>query len=252
VSFKSFDGRSIPAWYYRPPGLSGKIPVIVDVHGGPEAQARPVFNPTVQFFVASGYAVLVPNVRGSLGYGNTYLHLADVRKRLDSVKDLHAAHDWLIGSGGADPKRIALYGASYGGYMVLAGLTQFPDDWAAGVDIVGISNFVTFLEHTSSYRRANREGVYGLLAQDRDFLESISPLNHVDQIKAPLLIFMGENDPRVPASEGRQMAAALQAKGIPVELTIFPDEGHGIVRDANRITAYTQIAAFLDKYLHAP
>ncbi|MBV8172475.1 MAG: S9 family peptidase, partial [Candidatus Eremiobacteraeota bacterium] len=252
VSFTSFDGLRIPAWYYTPRGARGRLPVVIDVHGGPEAQARPVFNPIVQFFVASGYAVLVPNVRGSFGYGNTYLHLADVRKRLDSVKDLHAAHEWLIKSGGADAKRIALYGGSYGGYMVLAGLTQFPDDWAAGVDVVGISNFVTFLEHTSSYRRANREAVYGSLANDRDYLESISPLNHVDRIKAPLIIFMGENDPRVPASEGRQMADALKAKGVPVELTVFSDEGHGIARDANRITAYTQIAAFLDRYLHAP
>jgi dipeptidyl aminopeptidase/acylaminoacyl peptidase len=251
VSFPSFDGRSIPAWYYKPKNANGPLPVIIDVHGGPEAQARPVFNPITQFFVARGYAVLVPNVRGSSGYGNTYLHLADVRKRQDSVKDLHAAHDWLIAHGGADPKRIALYGGSYGGYMVLAGLTEFPDDWAAGVDIVGISNFVTFLEHTSSYRRANREGVYGSLAEDRDFLESISPLNHVDNIKAPLIIFMGANDPRVPAAEGQQMADALKAKGVPVELTIFPDEGHGIARDANRIVAYTKIAQFLDTYLAA-
>jgi dipeptidyl aminopeptidase/acylaminoacyl peptidase len=252
ITYKSFDGLSVPAWYYKPRGASGKLPVIIDVHGGPEAQARPAFNPIVQFFLASGYAVLVPNVRGSFGYGNTYLHLADVRKRLDSVKDLHAAHDWLIAQGGADPKRIALYGGSYGGYMVLAGLTEFPDDWAAGVDVVGISNFVTFLEHTSSYRRANREAVYGSLANDRQFLDSISPLNHVDRIKAPLIIFMGENDPRVPASEGQQMADALKAKSIPVELTVFPDEGHGIARDANRVVAYTKIAAFLDRYLSAP
>jgi dipeptidyl aminopeptidase/acylaminoacyl peptidase len=252
ITYKSFDGLNVPAWYYKPRGASGKLPVIIDVHGGPEAQARPAFNPIVQFFLASGYAVLVPNVRGSFGYGNTYLHLADVRKRLDSVKDLHAAHDWLIAQGGADPKRIALYGGSYGGYMVLAGLTEFPDDWAAGVDVVGISNFVTFLEHTSPYRRVNREAVYGSLAQDRQFLESISPLNHVDRIKAPLIIFMGENDPRVPASEGQQMADALKAKGVPVELTIFPNEGHGIARDENRITAYSQIAQFLGTHLAGP
>jgi dipeptidyl aminopeptidase/acylaminoacyl peptidase len=251
VKFPSFDGRAIPAWYYKPASASGTLPVIVVVHGGPEAQARPVFDPLIQFFIASGYAVLVPNVRGSSGYGNTYLHLADVRKRLDSVKDLHAAHDWLIASGGADPKRIALFGGSYGGFMVLAGLTNYPDDWAAGVDIVGISNFVTFLEHTSSYRRANREAVYGSLEHDRDFLESISPLNHVDRIKAPLIIFMGENDPRVPAAEGRQIADALKARGVPVELTVFPDEGHGIARDDNRVTAYTQIAAFLADHLGA-
>jgi len=251
VKFQSFDGLTIPAWYYKPAGVHGPLPVIVDVHGGPEAQARPVFDPIIQFFVASGYAVLVPNVRGSSGYGNTFLHLADVRKRLDSVKDLHAAHDWLIGSGGADPKRIALYGGSYGGFMVLAGLTNYPDDWAAGVDIVGISNFVTFLEHTSPYRRVNREAVYGSLEHDRAFLESISPLSHVDRIRAPLIIFMGENDPRVPASEGRQITQALQARGVPVELTVFPDEGHGIARDANRIVAYTRIAAFLADHLGA-
>jgi dipeptidyl aminopeptidase/acylaminoacyl peptidase len=252
VKFPSFDGLTIPAWFYKPAGTSGPLPVIVNVHGGPEAQARPVFDPIIQFFVASGYAVLVPNVRGSSGYGNTYLHLADVRKRLDSVKDLHAAHDWLVASGGADPKRIALYGGSYGGFMVLAGLTNYPDDWAAGVDIVGISNFVTFLEHTSPYRRVNREAVYGSLEHDRAFLESISPLNHVDRIKAPLIIFLGENDPRVPASEGRQIAEALKARGVPVELTVFPNEGHGIARDDNRVTAYTQIAAFLAEHLRAP
>ncbi|MBC5815481.1 MAG: prolyl oligopeptidase family serine peptidase, partial [Candidatus Eremiobacteraeota bacterium] len=131
----------------------------------------------------------------------------------------------------------------------LASLTLYPEDFAAGVDVVGIANWVTFLQNTSAYRRANREATYGSLENDKDFLASISPIAHVNRMKAPLLIFMGKNDPRVPANEGQQMADALKARNIPVDLTIFPDEGHGIGRYENRVKAYTQIAAFLDKYL---
>jgi dipeptidyl aminopeptidase/acylaminoacyl peptidase len=249
IAFTSFDGRQIPAWYYTPKGAGAKIPVVVNVHGGPESQYRPDFDAITQYFLARGYGVLAPNVRGSSGYGRTYLHLADVRRREDSVKDLHAAYQWLVSSGGADPKRVALYGGSYGGYMVLGGLTLFPDDWAAGVDIVGIANWVTFLENTSAYRRTNREATYGSLERDRDFLASISPIHRADRIKAPLIIFMGANDPRVPANEGVQMAAALKARNVPVDLTVFPNEGHGIARYENRVSAYTRIADFLDRYI---
>ena len=248
VSWKSFDGRRISGWFYKARGAT-RFPVVIDIHGGPEAQTRPTFNAIDQYFVARGYAVLAPNVRGSTGFGREFLHLADVRKREDSVKDIHAAVVWLTTKSSADPGRIALYGGSYGGYMVLAGLTLFPNDFAAGVDIVGIGNWVTFLQNTSSYRRANREATYGSLETDRDFLASISPLAHVDRMKAPLMIFMGKNDPRVPAAEGQQMADALKARDVPVDLTIFPDEGHGIGRYANRITAYGKIADFLDKYI---
>ena len=250
ITWKSFDGRTISGWLYKPANAGNNYPVVLDIHGGPEGQTRPTFASIDQYFAAHGYAVLAPNVRGSTGYGRTYLHLADVRKREDSVKDIHAAYQYLTAHG-ADPKRVAVYGGSYGGYMVLASLTLYPQDFAAGVDIVGIANWVTFLQNTSAYRRANREATYGSLEKDKDFLASISPIAHVDHMKAPLLIFMGKNDPRVPANEGQQMADALKARGIPVDLTIFPDEGHGIARYENRVKAYTQIASFLDKYLGA-
>jgi len=250
ITWKSFDGRTISGWLYKPASTGGSYPVVLDIHGGPEGQTRPTFAPIDQYFAAHGYAVLAPNVRGSTGYGRTYLHLADVRKREDSVRDIHAAYQYLTAHG-ADPKRVAVYGGSYGGYMVLASLTLYPEDFAAGVDVVGIANWVTFLQNTSAYRRANREATYGSLEKDKDFLASISPIAHVDRVKAPLLIFMGKNDPRVPANEGQQMADALKARNVPVDLTIFPDEGHGIGRYENRVKAYTQIAAFLDKYLAA-
>ena len=155
--------------------------MVINVHGGPEGQSRPEFDPVVQYLVARGYAVLEPNVRGSTGYGYEYQSLDDVRLRMDSVADLQHAVFWLRESGIADPKRIAVMGGSYGGFMVLAAITTYPDLWAAAVDIVGIANFVTFLENTGPWRRKLREAEYGSLEQDREFLEQISPIHRVDR-----------------------------------------------------------------------
>ncbi len=163
----------------------------------------------MQYFIACGYAVLVPNVRGSTGYGKAYSHLDDVRLRMDSVQDLAHAARWLQAQPSIDWRRLAVYGGSYGGFMVLATLTTNPELWAAGVDVVGISNFVTFLENTSAYRRGHREAEYGSLEHDREFLEQISPINHVQNIAAPLLVIHGANDPRVPVGEAEQLVAAL-------------------------------------------
>jgi dipeptidyl aminopeptidase/acylaminoacyl peptidase len=188
-------------------------------------------------------------VRGSTGYGKAYSHLDDVEKRMDSVADLaHAAH-WLKARPEIDGGRIAVYGGSYGGFMVLSALTAYPDLWAAGVNIVGISNFVTFLENTSEYRRSHRESEYGSLARDRDFLESIAPINHLDQIQAPLMVIHGANDPRVPLSEAEQLVAGLQERGIPVEFLVFDDEGHGLAKLKNKLVAYPAVVEFLGKYL---
>jgi protease II len=249
VHYPAFDGRAIPAWYFRPEGASGPWPVVVVVHGGPESQYRPYFNPIAQFLAHHGYAVLAPNVRGSTGYGKAYSHLDDVELRMDSVADLaHAAH-WLRAQAEVDGERIAVYGGSYGGFMVLAALTNYPELWAAGVDIVGISNFATFLENTSDYRRAHREAEYGSLAENRDFLESIAPMNKLEAIRAPLMVIHGANDPRVPLSEAEQLVAALEARDVPVEFLVFDDEGHGIVRLKNKLVAYPAVVAFLDRYL---
>ncbi|MDL5361849.1 S9 family peptidase [Halalkalicoccus sp. NIPERK01] len=248
VRFESFDGVEVPAFFTLPEGASGGVPVIVDIHGGPEAQRRPSFNPVKQYFLDRGYAYFEPNVRGSSGYGREYTHLDDVERRMDSVADIRAGVEWLHERSEIDPNRVVALGGSYGGFMVLAALTQYPDLWAAGIDIVGIANFVTFLENTGDWRRELREAEYGSLEHDREFLESVSPINTIDSIEAPLFVLHGENDPRVPVGEAEQIAERA-SEHVPVETLIFEDEGHGFTKLENRIEAYTKIAAFLDEYV---
>ncbi len=250
IHYPTFDQREIPAWFYTPEAQRNTpLPVVVMVHGGPEAQFRPYFHFLAQYFVHQGYAVLAPNVRGSTGYGKAFSHLDDVEKRMDSVADLSFAATWLKAQPEIDGDRIAVYGGSYGGFMVLSALTTYPDLWAAGVNIVGISNLVTFLENTSEYRRSHRESEYGSLAHDRDFLESIAPINHIDKIQAPLFVIHGANDPRVPLSEAEQLVTALQERNNPVEFLVFDDEGHGIAKLKNKLVAYPAVVEFLGKYL---
>jgi dipeptidyl aminopeptidase/acylaminoacyl peptidase len=250
VHYPTFDERQIPAWLYEPTsGDEGPLPVIVMVHGGPESQFKPFFHPIIQYFLHHGYAVFAPNVRGSTGYGKAYGHLDDVDKRMDSVLDLAQAARWLREQPGIDGERLVVYGGSYGGFMVLAALVHDPDLWAAGVDIVGISNFVTFLENTSEYRRGHREAEYGSLEHDREFLESISPLNHADKITAPLMVIHGANDPRVPLSEAEQLVGALKERAMSVEFLMFDDEGHGLVKLKNKLVAFPAIVEFLNKHL---
>lgn len=260
IRFKSFDGRDIPAWFYMPVGFGDtafaggtkmtlKRPVIISVHGGPEGQERPVFNGLYQYYLSRGYAILATNVRGSTGYGKTYTHLDDVEKREDSVKDLAAAHDWLVNDGSVDPKRIAVMGGSYGGYMTMAAITLYPDLWAAAVGTVAITNWETFLTNTSGYRRRQREVEYGRLDKDIDFLRRISPIRKIDRIKTPLFVISGKNDPRVPYTEGEQMVSALKGRGAVVEYKLYDDEGHGISKLKNRLDLYPRVADFLDKYM---
>ncbi len=250
IHYPTFDEREIPAWFYKPRTEGdGPWPVLVYVHAGPEAQFRPNFNFLIQYFVAHGYAVLAPNVRGSIGYGKAYSHLDDVEKRMDSVADLAYAAYWLKEQPKIDGGKLMVYGGSYGGFMVLAAMTHYPDLWAAGVNLVGISNLVTFLENTSLYRRAHREAEYGSLEKDREFLESIAPINHLDKVQAPLMVVHGANDPRVPLSEAQQLVEALKARDIPVEFLVLEDEGHGIVKLKNKKVTYPAIVAFLERYL---
>jgi dipeptidyl aminopeptidase/acylaminoacyl peptidase len=249
--FASFDGEQVPVFLWLPRRRDRPAPVLVVVHGGPEAQFRPTWRDgaLIQYFVARGFAVAAPNVRGSTGYGKRYEHLDDVRLRLDSVRDLAALHDWLAARPEIDGNRAALYGGSYGGYMVLAALAFQPERWAAGVEIVGISSLVTFLENTAPWRRYFREREYGSLARDREFLEHASPLTHVDRIRAPLFIIHGANDPRVPVSEAEQIHRVLTEKRIPCQLLVYSDEGHGLLKLANRLDAFPQAAAFLESAL---
>ncbi len=248
VRYPTFDGREIPALLHEPDTgtTPGGAPVIVNVHGGPEGQSRPGFAPVTQYLLNRGYAVFSPNVRGSTGYGKEYTHLDDVELRMDSVRDLaHAAH-WLRERG---HERVAVMGGSYGGFMVLAALTEYPDLWSAGVDIVGIANFVTFLENTGSYRRALREPEYGSLEKNREFLESISPIHKAEKITAPLMVIHGKNDPRVPVGEAEQIVERVRANGGAVEYLLYEDEGHGLAKLKNRLDAYPRIAAFLNEHL---
>jgi dipeptidyl aminopeptidase/acylaminoacyl peptidase len=248
VRYPTFDDREVPALFYEPEGGGepARTPVVVNVHGGPESQSRPLFAPVTQYFLGRGYGVFFPNVRGSTGYGKTYTHLDDVRLRMDSVRDLaHAAH-WLQGRG---YERVAVMGGSYGGFMVLAAMTEYPELWSAGVDIVGIANMVTFLENTGSYRRALREPEYGSLERDREFLESISPIHKAERISAPLMVIHGKNDPRVPVGEAEQIVERVKGNGGRVEYLLYEDEGHGLAKLKNRLDAYPKIAAFLDEHL---
>ena len=245
------DGEFVPCFVFQnpdadAPGLAGSV--VLYVHGGPEAQAVLTFNPLVQALASAGHTVLVPNVRGSTGYGKRWYSADDVRLRLDSVADLAALHAWLP-SQGLDQSRAALWGGSYGGYMVLAGLAFQPRLWAAGVDIVGISSLVTFLENTSAYRRALREVEYGSLEHDREFLESASPLSRIDDIRAPLFVIHGANDPRVPLGEAEQLKAALDANDVECELLVYGDEGHGLAKRANRLDAFPRATEFLARLL---
>ncbi|MBB5209107.1 S9 family peptidase [Chiayiivirga flava] len=236
-TFDRVDGkpRTIPAFYYRPPG-DGPFPVVVQIHGGPEAQALPAFNPGIQYLLnEQKIAVLVPNVRGSAGYGKDYLLLDNGDKREDSVKDIGALLDWIATRPELDADRVGVYGGSYGGYMVLASMTHYNDRLRAGIDVVGISSFNTFLANTQGYRRDLRRAEYG---DERDpamraFHETIAPLNNAQKITKPLFVAQGANDPRVPASEAEQIVSKVRGNGGDVWYLLFGDEGHGFAKKTN-------------------
>ncbi|SDQ44861.1 S9 family peptidase [Natronobacterium texcoconense] len=252
VRYETFDGREIPAFFTLPDDYEeGETPVIVDIHGGPHSQRRPSWRnrPVRQYFLDAGYAIFEPNVRGSSGYGREYAALDDVEKRMDSVRDVAAGVEWLRDRPELDADSIVCYGRSYGGFMVLACITEYPDLWAAAVDFVGIADWITFLENTGDYRRSHREAEYGSLEEDREFLESISPIHDVDRIECPLFVQHGANDPRVPVGEARQIADAVEEQGVPVETCIFEDEGHHTTKLENRVEQFERIADFLEEYV---
>ena len=256
VSFPTFDSGkggpdSIPAWLYKPEG-EGPHPVIIVIHGGPEAQARPSFSSTYQMWVQKlGAAVIRPNVRGSDGYGKHYMSLDNGFKREDSVKDIGALLDWIATRPDLDQERVAVFGGSYGGYMVLASSVYYSDRLKAAVDVVGISNFVTFLENTQDYRRDLRRVEYG---DERDpemrkHLEAISPLNHVEKIQVPMFVIQGQNDPRVPVTEAEQIVEALRNNGQPVWYMNALNEGHGYRKKENRDIYQQAVVVFFKEHL---
>jgi len=252
VRFTSFDGLTVPAFVYRPKNAApdAKLPVIIDIHGGPEAQTRPSWNPGAQYFAdVLGAVVILPNVRGSDGYGTKYLNLDNGPLREDSVKDIGALIDWAGKQPGMDAKRIAVYGQSYGGYMSLASMTFYSDKLVGGVERYGISDFISFMANTEAYRRDNRRAEYG---DERDpkmraVFERIAPLKNVGKITKPMLVMQGANDPRVPQSESDQVVAALRANGVETWYVLYADEGHGFLKKANNDLRREVETVFLKK-----
>lgn len=254
--YKSFDGLEISSFLFLPNDQNGDYPLLVLLHGGPESQFRPTFNPLIQYFVDLGFAVGVPNFRGSTGYGRTFTHLDDVRNRMNTVKDVES---FIVNlkrrsdlQGRIDFGKIAAWGGSYGGFMVLACLCANPELWAAGVDIVGIANFVTFLRNTGPWRRKLRIAEYGDPDKDNEFLSSISPVTNAEKIRAPLFVIHGANDPRVPLEEAEQITSTLERLGRRVHLMKFEAEGHGLHKIKDRIEGYSQALAFLLDCLEVP
>jgi dipeptidyl aminopeptidase/acylaminoacyl peptidase len=225
--------------------------VIVSFHGGPEGQARPGFSVTPQIFIDAGFVLVEPNVRGSDGYGKAWIRADDGPKRLAIVSDIEDAARWVratFASGGKQP-RVGIFGGSYGGYSVLLGMTKFAGAYDAGVDVVGISDLRTFLRNTAPYRRVLRISEYGDPDKDAAVLRELSPMTHIDRIKAPLLIEQGASDPRVPAGEAVQVHDALAQRGNPCELAIYPDEGHGMQKRENRVLMFSHAIEFFRRHL---
>lgn len=257
INFETFDKvdgkiRTIPAFVYKPLNVEGPLPVMISIHGGPEGQHTPSFSSFYAFLANEmGIAIIAPNVRGSAGYGKTFLKLDNGFNREDSVKDIGKLIEWIENNPDFDKDKVAVFGGSYGGYMVLSSMYNFSDKLKCGVDIVGISNFVTFLENTEAYRRDLRRAEYG---DERDpemrtYLESISPTNHVTEFKSPLFVIQGANDPRVPASESEQMVKSIRENNGKVWYMLAKDEGHGFRKKENSDRMTEAVAVFLQEHL---
>ncbi|MCK4548566.1 MAG: S9 family peptidase, partial [Candidatus Krumholzibacteria bacterium] len=254
VRFESFDGIEIPAIYYKPCGTCGdkKTAAVVWVHGGPGGQARVGYSSFVQYLVNHGYAVLAVNNRGSSGYGKKFYGLDDMRHGEDDLRDCIEGKKWLAATGSVDPERIAIAGGSYGGYIVLAALTFTPEEFAVGIDIFGISNWIRTLESIPPWWENYRKALYVELGNpetDREYLRKISPLFHADNIVRPLMVLQGANDPRILKVESDEIVEAARKNGVDVEYLVFEDEGHGFMKKENQIEGYRAIRLFLDRHL---
>ena len=254
VRFKASDGLTIPSIFYKPHQASpeNKVPALVWVHGGPGGQTRKGYSAFIQYLVNHGYAVLGINNRGSSGYGQTFFTADDRKHGHEPLRDCVEAKAYLAAMPDIDPDRIGIIGGSYGGYMVLAALAFQPEEFAVGVDIFGVSNWLRTLESMPPYWEAQRLALYqeiGDPVKDREMLRAISPVFHADKIRRPLMVLQGQNDPRVIKPESDDIVAAVKKNGVPVEYVVFADEGHGFTKKKNQIEGYSAVLNFLDKYL---
>jgi dipeptidyl aminopeptidase/acylaminoacyl peptidase len=251
VTFKSFDGLELSGWLYKPKNQSGPGPYVVSFHGGPEGQERAPFRSDYQALLAQDIGVFAPNVRGSAGFGKKFVNLDNGELRFNGIKDIKACVDYLVNNHLADPKRIGVTGGSYGGYMTMAALTEYPDLFAAGVDLFGIVNFMTFFQHTQPWMAAISTIEYGDPKTQKEMLDRLSPIYKLDRIKAATMVQHGANDTNVPVIEAEQIVKTLKERGVPVEYILFPDEGHGWRKIPNRIRSTMEMVRFFKEHLGA-
>jgi dipeptidyl aminopeptidase/acylaminoacyl peptidase len=251
IRYRSFDGRMIPAYLYKPKPAGDKMPVILSIHGGPEAQERPayLYAGLYQYWLSRGIGVLAPNIRGSTGYGKPYQMLIHRDWGGDELKDIEAAAKYLQSLDWVDARRIGVFGGSFGGFATLSAVSRLPDYWAAAVDLVGPSNLVTFVKSVPPHWLRFMDKWVGHPERDYEELMYRSPINYVDQIKAPLYIIQGAKDPRVVKAESDQIVEKLRARGVAVKYDVYEDEGHGFTKRANELKAWKDSAVFMEEHL---
>ncbi|HKO57583.1 MAG TPA: S9 family peptidase, partial [Thermoanaerobaculia bacterium] len=249
VQYAAADGLPLSGWLYRPKDAKPPYATVFSFHGGPESQERPTFNTQYQALAASGIAVFAPNVRGSAGFGKKFVNLDNGPLRTGSVQDIKASVDALVSRGLADPKRLGIMGGSYGGYMVMAGVTEYPDLFAAGANLFGVVNFETFFAHSEPWMAVISKSEYGDPETQREMIRALSPVHKLDRVKTPLIVLHGANDTNVPVVEAEQVVSTLKARGVPVEYVLFPDEGHGWRKTANRIRSAVTVTRFFVEHL---
>lgn len=249
VCFPAHDGLELSGWLYRPPNWNKPGPTVLSFHGGPEGQERPRFRSTYQALLAQSIAVFAPNVRGSSGFGKAFVNLDNGALRVNGIKDIEACVKYAVENNIADPKRIGIMGGSYGGYMVMAGLTEYPEVFAAGANLFGVVNFETFFANTEPWMAAISTIEYGDPKTEKEMLRSLSPIHKIDNVIAPTIVLHGANDTNVPVVEAEQVVNNLKQRGVPVEYILFPDEGHGFRKTPNRIRSTVAIVNWFVKYL---
>ena len=250
VKYSAHDGLELSGWLYRPRGVTAPAAYVLSFHGGPEGQERPGFRTDYQALLSQGIGVFAPNVRGSSGFGKKFVNLDNGELRFDGIKDIKSSVDYLVTHRIADPKRIGITGGSYGGYMTMVGLTEYPELFAAGVNLFGMVNFFTFFKHTQPWMAAISTIEYGDPATQKDLLEKLSPLGKLSRIRAATMVQHGANDTNVPVVEAEQIVTHLKSRGVPVEYILFPDEGHGWRKIPNRIRSTVEMVRFFDKHLN--